>query len=128
MEQTSERLVQAAATSDELQQRRRDDARGHKTRLAEIEAEHASRAARAREAAEHASRRIATLEEELRRRDADVAAVLREETMLEQRVTAALQELRTAREALALVEVKLDILEGAANVLDNRTRTGPVAR
>lgn len=52
----------------------------------------------------------------------------REEAALEARVAAALQDLQAAREALASVEVKLDILEGAANVLDRRTRTGPASR
>lgn len=39
-----------------------------------------------------------------------------------QRLDAAERELALAREQLMLVEVKLDVLEGAANVLDLRTR------
>ncbi len=39
------------------------------------------------------------------------------------RLDAAERDLRHAREHLMLVEVKLDVLEGAANVLDQRTRT-----
>ncbi len=35
------------------------------------------------------------------------------------------QALALAREQLTAIEVKLDILEGAANVLDTRTRTSP---
>lgn len=121
---TSERLAQAAAASDGLQQARREEARRHKSRVAELESEQARRAARASDAAEQASQRIAALEKELRKRDAELEAAVRQETALEQRVAAAIEELRAAREALAAVEVKLDILEGAANVLDRRTRTG----
>jgi chromosome segregation ATPase len=128
LEQTSERLAQAVAASDQLQQRRRDEARQHKSRFAEVEAEHARQAARAKDAAQQASQRIAALEDALRTRDAEREAAGREVTTLEQRVVAAVEELRTAREALAAIEVKLDILEGAANVLDSRTRTGPAVR
>ncbi len=42
---------------------------------------------------------------------------------MQQRLIAAEQDLTIARESLMAVEVKLDILEGAANVLDVRTRT-----
>ncbi len=42
---------------------------------------------------------------------------------LKERVTRAERELTMAREQLMAIEVKLDILEGAANVLDVRTRT-----
>jgi chromosome segregation ATPase len=40
-----------------------------------------------------------------------------------ERIVAAERELGLARESLMVVEVKLDILEGAAKVLDRRTRT-----
>ena len=41
---------------------------------------------------------------------------------LQQRLKTTERELAIARESLMAVEVKLDILEGAANVLDGRTR------
>ena len=41
---------------------------------------------------------------------------------LQQRLKTTARELAIARESLMAVEVKLDILEGAANVLDGRTR------
>jgi DNA repair exonuclease SbcCD ATPase subunit len=41
---------------------------------------------------------------------------------LQQRLKTTERELAIARESLMAVEVKLDILEGAANVLDARTR------
>ena len=44
---------------------------------------------------------------------------------LQRRLTDAERALALAREQLAVLEVKLDILEGAANVLDARTRTAP---
>jgi hypothetical protein len=46
---------------------------------------------------------------------------------LQARLQHAERELAGAREHLMVIEVKLDILEGAANVLDARTRTA-VAR
>lgn len=46
---------------------------------------------------------------------------------LNERLVVAQRELAVARESLMAVEVKLDILEGAANVLDVRTR-GVIAR
>lgn len=42
---------------------------------------------------------------------------------MRERLAVAERELAVAREHLMAVEVKLDILEGAANVLDTRTRT-----
>jgi chromosome segregation ATPase len=44
---------------------------------------------------------------------------------LREQITQTEQALVLAREQLMAVEVKLDILEGAANVLDARTRTSP---
>jgi hypothetical protein len=44
-------------------------------------------------------------------------------TDLKERLASAERELVMAREHLMAIEVKLDILEGAANVLDVRTRT-----
>ena len=54
------------------------------------------------------------------------AAQLREELIAELQRKLAMTEhdLARARESLMAVEVKLDILEGAANVLDLRTRDG----
>lgn len=60
-----------------------------------------------KEAVEHANRRRG-----------DVQGMLK-------RLVEAEQELTAARNHLMVVEVKLDILEGAANVLDARTRTAP---
>ena len=51
-----------------------------------------------------------------RQRSANVEAI-------QKRLVDAQRELSAAREHLMAVEVKLDILEGAANVLDLRTRT-----
>lgn len=42
---------------------------------------------------------------------------------VQQQLAAAERELTVAREHLMAVEVKLDILEGAANILDARTRS-----
>jgi chromosome segregation ATPase len=65
------------------------------------------------------SRRVDKLRknvEQANRRRGDVEGLLK-------RLIEAEQELAAARNHLMVVEVKLDILEGAANVLDARTRT-----
>jgi SMC interacting uncharacterized protein involved in chromosome segregation len=53
---------------------------------------------------------------DLQRQVADLQVLL-------ERLTVAELDLATARELLMAVDVKLDILEGAANVLDTRTRS-----
>jgi uncharacterized coiled-coil DUF342 family protein len=65
-----------------------------------------------------------TQKAEQREREIDEAARTRTAALdeLHQRLAAAEHDLRIAREALMTVEAKLDILEGAANVLDHRTR------
>jgi septal ring factor EnvC (AmiA/AmiB activator) len=63
-----------------------------------------------------AAEKLEALVEKLRRRDLELQK-LREQLAVVER------ELTAAREQLMVVEVKLDILEGAANVLDARTRT-----
>jgi chromosome segregation ATPase len=124
LEAMAERLAQATSASEQLQQARREETQRYKARLEEVESDHARRAARADEAAARAARRIDALEAQLRTRDAELEAAGREETRLEQEVAAAMRDLQIARETLAVVEVKLDILEGAANVLDHRARAG----
>jgi chromosome segregation ATPase len=119
---SSERLAQLAAAAEQLQEERRENARRYKARIAQLESEQAQRVSRVSDAAHRASQRIAELEEALRTRDAELVAAIRQETVLEQRVASAMRELQVARESLAAIEVKLDILEGAANVLDHRTR------
>lgn len=67
------------------------------------------------------SRRVDKLRkavEQANRRRGDVESLMK-------RLIEAEQELAAARNHLMVVEVKLDILEGAANVLDARTRTTP---
>lgn len=122
LEKTAERLAQATVASAQAHEARREEARRYKSRVAELESARDRQEARARDAAVHASRRIAALEQELRARDAQIEAAAREESLLERRVTSAMEDLAAARASLAGIEVKLDILEGAANVLDARVR------
>jgi chromosome segregation ATPase len=86
--------------------------------------------------ASEADKRIAALERELKRarkfdrqwereQERDVARA-RQLEELRTRLETAQHELAGAREHLALVEVKLDIVEGAANVLDARIRAVPL--
>jgi chromosome segregation ATPase len=65
------------------------------------------------------SRKQQTGAEKTKQRDAELAA-------MQARLVEAQRELVAAREHLMAVEVKLDILEGAANVLDVRTRAAIV--
>jgi chromosome segregation ATPase len=83
-----------------------DAARALKLKEQEL-AKQAHRIDKLKEAVEHANRRRG-----------DVQGMLK-------RLVEAEQELTAARNHLMVVEVKLDILEGAANVLDARTRTAP---
>jgi chromosome segregation ATPase len=67
----------------------------------------------------HEAKRVEKLKglaEKLQQRDAELEK-------LRDRLATAERELSVAREHLMAVEVKLDILEGAANVLDARTRS-----
>ena len=57
--------------------------------------------------------------EKHRRSEQDRTAEL---ALLQERLAESERELSVAREQLMAIEVKLDILEGAANVLDGRTR------
>jgi chromosome segregation ATPase len=61
--------------------------------------------------------RLTASNEKLRQQQDEV------EHRLNARLTEAEQALTVAREYLMAIDVKLDILEGAANVLDTRTRT-----
>ena len=121
-----QRLAEAAAR----EAARRDEAKRHKARLTELESEHERRMARSREAASEAANRIAalegriaSLEQKSTQRGLRAEAAAREDAALDARVTSAMQELARARGDLVAVEVKLDILEGAANALDARLRT-----
>lgn len=82
-------------------------------------AEAASRAKSFEAEAHHQAKRVEkfkAIAEKLQQRDGEIEK-------LRERLAAAERELAVAREHLMAVEVKLDILEGAANVLDLRTRT-----
>jgi chromosome segregation ATPase len=78
--------------------------------------------AKARQSKERLARLSGTVKdqtreiENLRLQVADLQA-------LHERLAVAERDLAAARELLMAVEVKLDILEGAANVLDTRTRS-----
>lgn len=65
---------------------------------------------------QRAAEKYKTTVEKLEQRNTDVE-------VLQARLADAERELMLAREHLMAIEVKLDILEGAANVLDLRTRT-----
>jgi chromosome segregation ATPase len=100
--QTHESRAQSKALKTELA----DAAKALKVKEHEL-AKQAQGINKLREAVEHANRRRG-----------DVQGMLK-------RLIEAEQELAAARNHLMVVEVKLDILEGAANVLDARTRTAP---
>ena len=60
---------------------------------------------------------------QLAAREQDLRDRLSEITAIETRIARTADDVEVARDTLASVEVKLDILEGAANVLDRRLRT-----
>lgn len=77
---------------------------------------------RARSFKKQAARQAARLAEAVKA--ADAGSRRQQLDALQSRLEGAERELATAREHLMVVESKLDILEGAANVLDARTRHG----
>ena len=99
-----------------------EDIQRHAQKLTALKAEHDREDSRLRDAAAKASHRVAELEGELRRRDVELEALAGEAASLGARVEVATQDLERAREHLRAVEMKLNILEGAGNVLDTRLR------
>jgi hypothetical protein len=78
--------------------------------------------ARARDAKE----RLARLSLDVKTKARELKALQRQVADLQslhERLTVAERDLAAARDLLMAVDVKLDILEGAANVLDTRTRS-----
>jgi chromosome segregation ATPase len=122
LDTATDRVARAAAAREQLKRARREEEQRHKDKLAEMASEHERRRSRIREAAADASKRIAALEEQLRKRDLQAEATAREAATVDAGVVAAVQDLDLARQHLMAIEVKLDILEGAANVLDTRVR------
>ncbi|MGE0447345.1 MAG: hypothetical protein AB7P99_19135 [Vicinamibacterales bacterium] len=68
------------------------------------------------------ARELAHQTERLEKTRADLAHHVDARARLRQRITDTDRDLAVARDHLMAIEVKLDILEGAANVLDARTR------
>jgi hypothetical protein len=122
LDKATAQAAEAAASAERAQQARREDAQRHKAALAQREAEYANRIAESKEALGDALRRVAALEELGRKRDTQFETEMRQQTTLEEQVAAAARDLAIARDSLVAIDVKLDILEGAANVLDARTR------
>jgi hypothetical protein len=92
-----------------------DDQKDWKAKVADA----IGRAKKAEEEAKHHAKRA----EKLRLAAERMEQRLAESDALVTRLQEMERELAIAREHLMAVEVKLDILEGAANVLDIRTRT-----
>lgn len=128
-------LVRATAHAALDEQRRKADARAAK--LAEtVDASRGeardwkAKAADAEKRARDFEREAAKQSERGEKVRADLAGQLETERArvaellaLKQRLADAERELAVARDLLMAIDVKLDILEGAANVLDGRTRT-----
>lgn len=108
VETLSQKLAEAQADVREWQVKA-DEAR---KRVKEIEAD--------------ATRKVQRVEKSLEEREKQIAREKKgaiDVPALEHRLDAAEQDLADARDNLMAIEVKLDILEGAATVLDRRTRT-----
>jgi chromosome segregation ATPase len=120
LEAASRDLEKAAAACKRTDEASRHEAARLDAKLAKVTADHERRLAKNTEG--HA-KQVSDLEEQVRERDAKLEAALREGASMEARVAAATHDLEIAREYLMGIEVKLDILEGAANVLDARLRT-----
>lgn len=120
LDKASRLLEQATTAARQQEAARRDQVQRCEAKLAKLAADHERRLTKN---ADGVARQIAELEEQIRERDTRLDAALREGESMEARVTTAVRELEIAREYLMAIEVKLDILEGAANVLDTRMRT-----
>lgn len=105
-EKTAE-VKQLRAAADQLQKARGEEQRRYEGLLARFAAVQERRVVQ--------TAQLAAREQDLRDR-------LSEITTMEARVARTADDVELARDALASVEVKLDILEGAANVLDRRLR------
>jgi chromosome segregation ATPase len=128
-------LVRASTHAAAIEQVRKADARAAKAgqTVEELRTEVRDWKARASEAEKRATdsaREAARQSERAEKIKADLTIQLDTERgrvaefqAMRQRLGAAEREVAVARDHLMAIEVKLDILEGAANVLDRRTRT-----
>jgi chromosome segregation ATPase len=109
--------ARAKKFSDETE-RLKTEVRGRETTLGALNKE----LRESRRQTQEAVARLDKLKLDIQRKAA--ARQQRDDTIVElqRKLAAAEHDLATARESLMAVEVKLDILEGAANVLDVRTR------
>jgi chromosome segregation ATPase len=119
-EQQKKAEARASQLAQQLEKTRAD------SRLWKTKAEEATDALKkAHEAADTAQRQM-RLAEKLKDEAIKNRGLEQERTadlaLLQQRLADSERELSIAREQLMAIEVKLDILEGAANVLDGRTR------
>lgn len=122
LERTQQQVKAAAAAAALDKRGHAGEIQRYAQKLATLNAEHERETSRLSAAAAKASQRVAALEAELRRRDVELEATAGEVANLEARVEEATQDLERAREHLLAVEMKLNILEGAGNVLDTRLR------
>jgi predicted nucleic acid-binding Zn-ribbon protein len=122
----TEKLVQEldAARSDARTYRSKVDELAKTLQKQRAESEHQRRRAEKLTQEIDRIRKESSLKAEKRQREIDEAVQKRATAVeeLHHRLAAAEHQLSIAREALMAVDVKLDILEGAANVLDLRTR------
>jgi chromosome segregation ATPase len=108
----------SAKRSSKLLQEVREESRGWKLKADEaLKQVKAAQAELARQTS-----RVEKLTAELSRAGEKAAARQSDLETLQKRVVDAERDLGVAREHLMAIEVKLDILEGAANILDERTR------
>lgn len=102
---------------------RQYDALAEKLRKAEARAEATERKlANRRDDARAWKAKAAAASRRLKQAEADIAAHGKTSDSIRGRLMAAERELAIAREHLMTIEMKLDVLEGAAAVLDRRTR------
>jgi chromosome segregation ATPase len=118
-------LEKARADAQELKDRGRERAEKAQQERAELEAKYQARLAKAEQRAEQEAARLrdrdgerAARVEDLRHKIADV----------QQKMAWAEKSTQLGREHLMAIEVKLDIVEGAIKVLDQRTRAALAAR
>lgn len=120
--EASSQLARVTAASDKQRRSWEEKSQEFKNTVADLTSKHERLASEYKEAAAISSRRMASLEQGVRERDAAIESAAHESAHVEAQMVAALRDLDRTRQQLLAMEAKLNILEAAANTLDARVR------
>jgi chromosome segregation ATPase len=120
--EVSSQLARLTAVSEKERRSWAERSLAFKNKVADLTSTHERLASEYKKAAAVSSRRIASLEQGVRERDAAIEAAALESGHIEAQLIAALDEFDRTRRRLLAMEAKLNVLEAAANTLDARLR------